>query len=127
LMPSEPEVKSSRLPCPLLLAPLFFKIEEMAPAILWSGLALPKLSFRFKIPCTGGSGDDLEVAPDVPAEAEISPSMMRSSWLLRFLSMDWGNSSSQKELFLDLTKIDLISESGEGLLILICSGREFEA
>jgi hypothetical protein len=50
LMPSEPEVKSSRLPCPLLLAPLFFKIEEMAPAILWSGLALPKLSFRFKIP-----------------------------------------------------------------------------
>ena len=69
----------------------------------------------------------LEVAPDVPAEAEISPSMMRSSWLLRFLSMDWGNSSSHRELFLDLTKIDRISESGEGLLILICSGREFEA
>ena len=45
----------------------------------------------------------LEVAPDVPAEAEISPSMMRSSWLLRFLSMDWGNSSSHRELFLDLT------------------------
>lgn len=79
LMPSEPEVKSSRLPWPLLLAPLFFKMDEMAPAILWSGLALPKLNFRFRIPWTGGSGEDLEVAPEVPAEAEMSPSMMRSS------------------------------------------------
>ena len=61
LIPSEPEVRSSRLPWPLELAPLFFRIDEMAPAILWSGLAFPKLNFRLRIPCTGGSGEDLNL------------------------------------------------------------------
>ena len=59
----------------------------------------------------------------LPAEAETSPS--RSSWLFRLLRMDWGNSSSPKELFRDLKIPDgLSSRSGDGLRIRTWSGLE---
>ena len=59
----------------------------------------------------------------LPAEAETSPS--RSSWLFRLLRMDWGNSSSPKELFRDLKIPDgLDSRSGDGLRIRTWSGLE---
>ena len=51
---------------------------------------------------------------------------MRSSWLLRLLRMDCGNSSSPKELFRDLKipDVGLNSRSGDGLRIRTWSGLE---
>ena len=66
--------RSSRLPWQLLcwLWLFFRRMDEnpeppmREPSGLWLP-RLPTLSFRFRIEC-GGSGDDLEVAPDVAAD-----------------------------------------------------------